>query len=72
MNRLPQSPLSYKTQRGLIRAMNKIHEECYANCSVAYWLQSAKDALIKNFGWEQDAAFKFVACYNPNKTAYFC
>lgn len=63
------NPVNYKTQNGLIKALTKM-SELPMTVSRAWWFESAKYALIHNWGWEEEAAAKFVADYYPHTSTY--
>ena len=62
-------PRQYKTQRGLIKALNKVSEGLLF-VRTAVWLRECVYSLVDNFGWEEMVAEKFVACYYPSGSGY--
>lgn len=67
---MPKSnPLNYKTQSGLLKALPRKSEEPMT-VSNAWWFESAKYALINNFGWSEEKASKFIAAYHPQTSSY--
>lgn len=63
------SPVNYKTQDGLLKALTR-KSEMPMTVSLAWWFKNAEFALVQNFGWEESEAAKFVAAYQPTESAY--
>jgi hypothetical protein len=63
------NPLNYKTQAGLINALNRASEQCMS-VKLAWWYCSAQYALVKKFGWDEKSAAKFVVGFKPTKSIY--
>ena len=59
-----QNPQNYKTQSGLLKALNRA-SEMDGDISLFWWFQNAKHSLINTWGWgEQDAA-RYIMGYMP-------
>lgn len=61
--------MNYKTQNGLLNALTKAREKPMT-VSRAWWFENAKYALIKNWGWTEETASKYIAAYHPSQSAY--
>lgn len=64
------NPLNYKTQKGLLKAINKA-SNLPMTVSLAIWFQNAKYQLINGFGWDEKQASRYIAGYQPLKSVYF-
>lgn len=63
------NPLNYKTQSGLLNALTR-NSERQMSVKLAWWFHNAEYALVRNFGWTQDEAAKFVSSYHPTTSVY--
>ena len=68
--RIPSNPVNYRTQDGLLKALNRA-SEIPMSVSLAWWFQSAQHALINNWGWTEQDAAKYIAAYHPTTSVYF-
>lgn len=70
--KIPANPANYKTQQGLINALVRASEipMDMKLAKLAWWFHKANYALIHNWGWEEEAAAKFVAAYHPHTSVY--
>jgi hypothetical protein len=65
------NPANYKTQSGLIKALEKASQKSM-DVSLAWWYKNAEHCLIKTWGWEEKDAAVFIMRYKPITTKYHC
>ena len=66
---MKSNPLNYKTQRGVIAALTRA-ADLPMTVQLAWWLKTAEHSLVRNFGWTEPDAARFVAAYHPRRSAY--
>jgi len=64
-----KNPGEYKTQTGLLKALNRVSEGLM-DMKVAWWLQNCRVVLVQKWGWEEKQAAKYVAAYHPRQSGY--
>jgi hypothetical protein len=62
-------PMNYKTQDGLIKALDKASSKPMT-VSLAWWFENAKFALVNRWGWTEPDAAIFVVRYKPKGSPY--
>ena len=64
-----QHPMNYKTQTGLLNALNRVSEG-QSSVGLAWWLRNAEFALIKQWGWNEEAAALYISRCSPQVSVY--
>jgi hypothetical protein len=64
-----RTPLNYKTQAGLLKALCRVAEG-QSNVSTAWWLLNANYALVDKWGWTEADAALFVSRHHPTISVY--
>ncbi len=69
IKRRGMNPFNYKTQAGLIKALERNSQKSMT-VSLAWWYNQAEWTLINIWGWKEQDAARFVCGYKPRTAAY--